>query len=72
MFDDEDGVPAVAESAQEFHHGVDVGGMKADGRLVEDVQHLDQARAQMLHGFDALGFASGEGAGRPGEVEVSE
>ena len=56
----------VAE-VPEPHEGVDespvVALVQADRRLVEDVQHPDEAAADLGREPDALRFAPGEGAG---------
>jgi hypothetical protein len=54
VFHDEHGVAGVPQPDQQRGHRVDVGRVQSGGRFVEDVEHLDQAAAQMLDGLDAL------------------
>ena len=70
---DEDHRVAVGE--QVIHHAeqaVDVGGMQADGGLVEHVEHAGGAVADGARELCALTLAGGEGGRRAVEREVSQ
>ena len=65
----------ISKIAEADHCGDEaggVGGMEADGRLVEDVDHAAQAGTELGGELDALDFAAGEGAGGAVEREVIE
>lgn len=73
VLDDNHGVAAVDEFAEDFEEAVDVVGVEASGRLVEDVEGLAGAAAGEFGGeFDALSFAAGEGGGGLAEFDVAE
>ena len=46
--------------------------MQADGRLVEDVEHADQAAADLAGQADALGLAAGERRGGAVERQIMQ
>ena len=50
----------------------DVAGVQPDRRLVEHVEHVDQARAQRRGQGDAAGLAAAEGAQRAVERQVAQ
>ena len=62
VLDDDQRVAHVAQPDQGLDQPVVVALVQADGRLVEDVQHADQAGADLGGQPDALGLAAGEGA----------
>ena len=72
VFDDEEGVSAVAEAVHDADEGVDVAGVKADGGFVEDEEGVGEGGAETGGEIDALHFAAGEGAGGAVEGEVAE
>lgn len=73
MLDDNHGVAAVDEFAEDFEQTADVVGMEAGGRLVEDIEGLAGAAASEFGGeLNALGFAAGEGGGRLAELNIAE
>lgn len=72
VLDDEHGVPPVPQQLQQAGHGPDVVRVQAHGRLVEDVQHLGEAAAEVPHRLDALGLSAGQRGRRPGERQVSQ
>ena len=72
VLDDEDRVAEVAHADHGLDEAVVVALVQADGRLVEHVEHADEARADLGRQADALGLAAGEGAGRAREREVVE
>ena len=57
MLHDHDGVAAVGQPAQQTEEPAGVGGMEADGRLVEHVQGVDEVRAKGVGERDPLRLA---------------
>ena len=57
-----DGVPVGLEVVQDAHQAAAVARVQADARLVEDVQRIDQRRAQRRGQVDPLHLAAGQGA----------
>ena len=72
VLDHEHGVALVAQLEQQLVHPLDVVGVEADGRLVEDVGDVGERRAQVADHLGALGLAAGQRARRPVEREVAE
>ena len=72
VLDDEHRVALVAQAQQQLVHPLDVVGMQADRRLVEDVGDVGQRRAEVADHLGALRLAAGQRAGRPIEREVAE
>ena len=72
VLDDEDGVALVAKPPEQRVHPLDVMGVQADRRLVEDVGHVGQRRAQVADHPRPLRLAAREGAGRPVQAQVAE
>ena len=72
MLDDDDGVPDVAQPAQDAHEPRVVPRMEADGRLVEHVERADQVTAERGRQVDALRLAARERAGLAIERQVAE
>ena len=72
VLDDEDGVALVAEPPEQRVHPLDVVGVQADRRLVEDVGHVGQRRAEVADHPRPLRLAAGERARRPVQAEVAE
>ena len=66
------GVAQVAQAAQRPEQALVVALVQADARLVEDVEHADQARADLGGQPDALGLAAGERRGAAAQREVVE
>ena len=64
VLDDEHGVAEVAQPDQRVDEPAVVALVQADRRLVEHVEHADQAAADLRRQPDALGLAAGQGAGR--------
>ena len=64
VLDDEHGVAEVAQAHQRLDEPPVVALVQADRRLVEHVQHADQAAADLRRQPDALRLAAGERAGR--------
>ena len=67
VLDDEHGVAEVAEAHERVDQAAVVALVEADRRLVEHVQHADQAGADLAGQADALGLATGQRAGRAGQ-----
>ena len=61
VLDDDQGVAQVAQPDQGLDQPVVVALVQADGRLVEHVEHADQAGADLGGQPDALGLAAGQG-----------
>ena len=72
VLDDDDGVARVAEPLDDRDQPADVVRVKADGRLVEHVERVDQPRAERGGQRHALGLAAGEGPRRAVEGQVIE
>ena len=72
VLDDDQGVAEVAQPDQRLDQPVVVALVQADRRLVEDVEHADQAGADLGGQPDALRLAAGQRARRPVEGEVVE
>ena len=64
VFDDDDRVAEVAEFGERIEQALIVARVKANGRFVEDVQHADEAAADLAGEADALRFAAGKRGGR--------
>ena len=60
MFDDNDGVAQVAQLLERANQTVVVALMQSDAGLVEDVEHVDQLRANLRGQSDALALAAGQ------------
>ena len=72
VLDDDQGVAEVLEPDQGLDQPVVVALVQPDRRLVEDVEHAHQARADLGRQPDPLRLAAGQRAGRPVEREVVE
>ncbi len=72
VFHHQDGVALVAETEEEVVHALDVVWVETGGGFVEDVRDIGQGGAEVADDLGALGFATGEGAGRAIEREVAE
>ena len=72
VLDHHDRVAPVAELPDRDQELIDVAGMQADRRLVEDVEHVDQARSQGRGQRDAPGLAAAEGPQRAIEGEIAQ
>ncbi len=65
-------VAEVAQTPERLEQAVVVPLVQADARLVEDVEHSDQPRADLGGQPDPLGLAAGEGARRAAQGQVVE
>ena len=71
VLDDDQRVAEVAQPHQGLDEPAVVALVQADARLVEDVEHADQAGADLRREPDALRLAAGEGAGGAGRARGS-
>jgi hypothetical protein len=62
VLDDDERVAEVAQPGQGLDEAVVVALVQADARLVEDVEHADQARPDLGGEADALGLTAGQRA----------
>ena len=72
VLDHEHGVAEVAQALERVEQPAVVALVQADRRLVEDVEHADQARADLGRQADALPLAARERAGGAVEGQVVE
>ncbi len=72
MLDDDHGVALVAQFLEQLGQAVHVAGVEADARLVEDVHHVDEAAAEVLHHLDPLRLAARERGGLAVQAQVVE
>jgi hypothetical protein len=68
----EHGIADVPEPLQGFEESSVVSLMQPDARLIEDVQHPDEARADLSRQTNSLSFAPRQRAGRPVERQIVE
>ncbi len=72
VLDDDERVAEVAQARQRLDEAVVVALVKTDRRLVEDVEHADETRADLRREADALRLTTRQRAGGPVEREVVE
>ncbi len=72
VLDHDDGVALVTQALQRLDQTVVVALVKADGRLVQDVEHAHEASADLCGEADALRLAARERRRRARECEVIE
>ena len=72
VLDDDQGVAELLEPQQRLDEPAVVTLVQPDRRLVEDVEHADEARADLGGQPDALGLATGQRGRGPVEREVVE
>ena len=70
VLDDDDRVPLLLQVAQRGDQPIVVARMQADRRLIEQIQHADQPRADSGRQPHALPFAAAERVGRPIERQI--
>ena len=63
-------MPLSRRFAQQLIQAVNVARVQANARLVEDIEHVYKAAAEMLDHLDALRLAAGERIGFAIEAEV--
>ena len=69
---DQHRVALVPQLQQQVVHPLDVVGVQADRRLVEDVGHVGERRAEVADHLGALRLAAGQRARRPVQREVAQ
>ena len=72
VLDDDHGVAEVAQVHERVEQALVVALVQADRRLVEDVHHADEARADLAREPDALRLAAGQRLGAAVERQVVE
>ena len=72
VLDDDERVAEVAEPRERLDEPAVVALVEADARLVEHVEHSNEARADLGREANALRLAAAEGCGPAGEREVVE
>src|SRR5690606_11564648 len=73
VLDYQHGIPAIGQSLQDLQQSLDVGKVKAGGRLVENVHRLaGRAAGELARELHALGLAARELRGRLAELHVAE
>ena len=72
MLDDKHGVADVAQTAEGVEQLVVIPLVQADGRLVEDIQNADEARADLRGQPDTLAFAAGKRGGRARKRQITQ
>ena len=72
VLDDDDGVAEIAQLLERGEQARVVALVQSDRRLVEDVEHADEPRADLRRETNALRLAAGERFGRAAEREVVE
>ena len=72
VFDDEDGVAEIPQGFEDVDEALRVARVKADGRLVENIERADKMRAERSGELNALRFAAGESGSKAIEREVIE
>ena len=70
VLDDDQRIAEVAQTFEGRQQLVVVTLMQADGRLVEDIQHAHQRRADLGRETDALAFTARQRAGRTRQCEI--
>src|SRR5277367_2609340 len=72
MLDHQHGVAEFLQALERREQALIVALMQSNRRLVEDVEHADEARADLRGKTDALALAAGEAARRAIEGQVLE
>ena len=72
MLDDDHGIAEGGELAAELGEPRRVAGVKADGRLVEDVERADELGAELVGEVDALRLPAGQRAGLAPQREIAQ
>ena len=70
MFDDNDGVPKVAELLECTNQPLIVALVKSDRRLIENIQRTHKPRTDLRRQTDALRLAARQRSGRAVEREI--
>src|SRR5690606_5675102 len=72
VLDHDQRITLVAEVVHDANEALDVAGVEADGRLIENEQRVRQRRAEATGEVDPLDLPAGEGACGAVEGEVTE
>ena len=72
VLDDHDGVAEIAQARERREERAVVALVQADRRLVEDVEHAGQVRADLRREADALAFAARQRRGAAAEREIAD
>ena len=72
MFHHHDGIAHIAQPKQRLQQPSIIPLVQPDRRLIQDVEHPDQARSDLRGEPDALPFPPREGGGRPVQREIVE
>jgi hypothetical protein len=72
MFDDDHGIPSIAELLKDADQPGRVARMQSNARFVEDEQRVDQPRAEAGRQVDPLCFAAGKSTRGPVERQISK
>ena len=72
VLDEDDGVAGLGERADDFDQPVDIAGVKAYGRFIEDEQRVHERGAEAGGEADAHGLSAGEGFAGAVQGEVAE
>ena len=72
MLHDEQGVAQIPQVLEGLQQHVVVPLVQADGRLVQNIQHTHEGRADLRGQPDALALAAGEGACLPAQGQVGQ
>ena len=72
VLDHQHGVAEIAQTRERIEQAVVIARMQSDGRLIEDIQHAAQFRADLRGQADALGFAARERGGGSREAQIIE
>jgi hypothetical protein len=72
VLDDEHRVALVAQPKQDAAHPLHVVCVQSHARLVEDVGHVRETRAQVSHELHSLRLATGQAAALPSQGEIAE
>ena len=72
MLHDDEGVSFFGQGLEGVKEAFVVAGVESDGRLVQNIKHAAQVRAELCSKANALGFSAGEGFGTAVEREVVE
>lgn len=72
VFDHEHRVAQIAQMLERFDEALVIALMKADGGLVEDIEHTHKACADLCRKTNALRFATRKRGGRTFKREVTE
>ena len=67
VFDKDNRIAALDQSMHGFCDALSIGGMEADGRFIEDVEHIDEIGTEEVCQLNALCLTAAEGVHGAGE-----